>query len=78
MPVPRPPVACVQVPVRHGRVPIVDARFVDYAHQLGTAVHVWTIDDMPEIARLLDLGVDGIMSDDLEALRDVFVGRGLW
>ena len=78
VPVPRLRVACVQVPVRHGRVPIVDARFVDYAHQLGTPVHVWTIDDMPEIARLLDLGVDGIMSDDLEALRDVLVGRGLW
>ena len=78
MPVPRRRVACVQVPVRHGRVPIVDARFVAYAHRVGTAVHVWTIDDPAEIERLLDLGVDGIMSDDLVALRDVWIRRGLW
>ena len=44
-PCPRGRIACVQVPLRCGRVPIVDARFVDFAHRQGTAVHVWTIDD---------------------------------
>jgi glycerophosphoryl diester phosphodiesterase len=74
----RPRLACVQVPMRSGRVPIVDARFVDFAHRLGTAVHVWTIDDPALMHRLLDLGVDGIMSDDLVALRDVMRSRNLW
>jgi glycerophosphoryl diester phosphodiesterase len=78
LPVPRSSVACVQVPLRAGRVPIVDARFVDFAHRRGTAVHVWTIDDPAVIRWLLDLGVDGIVSDDLVALRDVLRSRGLW
>jgi len=52
--------------------------FVDFAHRQGTAVHVWTIDDPAVMRRLLDIGVDGIMSDDIGTLRDVFRGRGLW
>ena len=75
---PRGRIACVQVPLRYGVVPIVDARFVDFAHRQGTAVHVWTIDDPAVMGRLLDIGVDGIMSDDIGALRDVLLGRGLW
>jgi glycerophosphoryl diester phosphodiesterase len=71
-------VPCVQVPVRLGRVRIVDERFVAAAHAAGTAVHVWTIDDPVEMARLLDLGVDGIMTDQPDALRGVLMARGLW
>ena len=67
-----------QVPVKQGPIPVTTQRFVDVAHELGIQVHVWTIDDPIEIARLLDLGVDGIMSDDTRALRDVFMTRGIW
>ncbi|MEU8228534.1 glycerophosphodiester phosphodiesterase [Actinoplanes sp. NPDC048967] len=66
-----------QVPTRHGRVPIVDRRFLTRAHRLGLQVHVWTIDDPAEMGRLLDLGVDGIMTDRPEVLREVFTTRGL-
>jgi glycerophosphoryl diester phosphodiesterase len=41
-------------------------------------VHVWTIDDAAEMARLLDLGADGIMTDRPAVLRDVLSGRGQW
>ena len=67
-----------QVPVRHGRITVVDRRFVALAHRLGRQVHVWTIDDPAEMHRLLDLGVDGIMTDRLEVLRDVYVARDAW
>lgn len=69
---------CVQVPVRAGKVTIVDERFVDTAHERGLQVHVWTIDDPGEMARLLDLGVDGIMTDRPAVLREVLEERDLW
>jgi glycerophosphoryl diester phosphodiesterase len=71
-------VVAAQVPVRLGRITIVDRRFVAYAHRLGLQVHVWTIDDPAEMTRLLDLGVDGIMTDEIETLRDVYAARGCW
>ena len=70
--------ACLQVPVRERALPIVDAATVAAAHRLGLPVHVWTVDDAAEIERLLDLGVDGIMSDHPAVLRDVLVRRGAW
>jgi glycerophosphoryl diester phosphodiesterase len=70
--------AAVQVPPRHGRVTIVDRRFIRLAHRLGLQVHVWTIDDPAEMNRLLDLGVDGLMTDRLAVLRDVYQSRGIW
>ncbi|MGD9792833.1 MAG: glycerophosphodiester phosphodiesterase [Acidimicrobiia bacterium] len=72
----RVPVA--QVPVRQGPVTIVDRTFVRTAHHLGIAVHVWTIDEAHEMHRLLDLGVDGIMTDRPAVLKDVMTQRGLW
>ncbi|MFD1827875.1 glycerophosphodiester phosphodiesterase [Mumia zhuanghuii] len=71
-------VACVQVPTRRGWLEIVTPRFVRAAHDLGLAVHVWTIDDAAEMERLLDLGVDGLMSDRIDVLRDVLTARGQW
>lgn len=67
-----------QVPVRQGRITVTNRAFVERAHRLGIAVHVWTIDDPAEMHRLLDLGVDGIMTDRPTVLREVFEQRGLW
>lgn len=78
LPAPPGPAACAQVPVRHGDVTIVDDRFVAAAHARGIAVHVWTIDDPAEMAALLDLGVDGIMTDRPDLLREVLEARGQW
>jgi glycerophosphoryl diester phosphodiesterase len=78
LPTPHSPAGCTQVPVRQGRLPLVDRRFVQTAHRRGVAVHVWTIDDRAEMERLLDLGVDGILSDRPSVLKQVFVERGIW
>ena len=70
--------AAAQVPLKHGRVPIITRQFIRGAHRLGIAVHVWTIDDPTEMERLLDLGVDGIMTDRPAVLRQVLESRGQW
>lgn len=69
---------CAQVPTHQGRVPLVTERFVTTAHRHGIQVHVWTIDDRGEMERLLDLGVDGIMTDRPQVLRELLVERGEW
>jgi glycerophosphoryl diester phosphodiesterase len=57
---------------------VVNQRFVRAAHGRGIAVHVWTIDDPVEMHRLLDLGVDGIMTDRPDVLRAVLTERNEW
>jgi glycerophosphoryl diester phosphodiesterase len=61
-----------------GHLEIVTEAFIRRAHARDIAVHVWTINDAPEMDRLLDLGADGIMTDRPELLREVFERRGLW
>ncbi|MET9376766.1 glycerophosphodiester phosphodiesterase family protein [Streptomyces sp. NPDC002992] len=67
-----------QVPESQGGIPVVDRRFVREAHARGLQVHVWTVNDPERMNALLDLGVDGIMTDHLEALRAVLTARGAW
>jgi len=71
-------VHALQVPVRYGAVPVVTAGFVRRAHRHGLHVHVWTINEAPEMHRLLDLGVDGIVTDRADLLKAVLQERGQW
>jgi glycerophosphoryl diester phosphodiesterase len=72
------PAPCAQVPTHFGEQEIVTTAFVDEAHRRGMQVHVWTIDDAEEMRRLVDLGVDGIMTDSNQVLKDVLVAKGRW
>lgn len=78
LPVGRFSAQCAQVPVREGPVPVVDRRFVEAAHARGLQVHVWTINETEEMARLLDLGVDGLVTDYPRRAKELLESRGQW
>jgi glycerophosphoryl diester phosphodiesterase len=69
---------CAQVPLQLGGRPLIDERFIEAAHARSLQVHVWTVDTEREAAELLDLGVDGVMTDRPAMLRDVLKARGQW
>jgi glycerophosphoryl diester phosphodiesterase len=68
----------LQVPLRSGPLRVVDEQFVAAAHRAGLKVHVWTIDEADEMNQLIDLGVDGIISDRIDVLKQVCLSRGIW
>lgn len=76
------PAVAFQVPWAVGRLPlrltVVTRGFVTRAHRLGKQVHVWTIDDPDAMNALLDLGVDGIVTDRPDLLREILRERGGW
>lgn len=68
----------LQLPVRSRGVRVVDRRLVGVAHDRGLQVHVWTVNSPLEMTELLDLGVDGIITDRPDLLKEVLVERGEW
>jgi glycerophosphoryl diester phosphodiesterase len=69
---------CAQVPLQLGGRALVDERFLEAAHARDLQVHVWTVDTPEESTAMLDLGVDGLMTDRPAMLRDVLEKRGQW
>jgi glycerophosphoryl diester phosphodiesterase len=76
------PAAALQVPLRFpvGRFTptVYNTGLLQRAHARGMQVHVWTIDDPAEMNALIDQGVDGLVTNAVETLRDVLAARGLW
>lgn len=64
---------CAQVPLR-----IATREFIRRAHDLGLQVHVWTLNKREQIEHVLDIGADGVMTDDVTLLRDILAERGQW
>ncbi|MET8007176.1 glycerophosphodiester phosphodiesterase family protein [Nonomuraea glycinis] len=71
-------IPCAQVPVGFRGLRVTTRSLVRTAHAVGMQVHVWTINDVPRMEQLLDLGVDGIMTDNITGLRDVLERRDQW
>jgi glycerophosphoryl diester phosphodiesterase len=78
LPVGSPEFPMVQVPTSFDGIPVVTSRFVEAAHADGIQVHVWTVDEEAEMERLLDMGVDALMTDRPSVLRAVLERRGQW
>ena len=74
---PRTPV-CAQIPLWQGSFPVLSRDLIRTAHRLGIQVHVWTVNEPEVMDNLLDAGVDGIVTDNTTALRDVLLRRGRW
>jgi glycerophosphoryl diester phosphodiesterase len=70
--------ACLQIPERYGPLRVLTPGLIRRAHAIGKQVHVWTIDDPAVMNRLLDAGVDGLITDRTDILRDVLMERGQW
>jgi glycerophosphoryl diester phosphodiesterase len=73
-----PRFAALQIPHRHRGLRLVTRSLVRRAHAAGVHVHVWTVDDPAEMEELIDLGVDGLITDRTDLLKDVLIARGLW
>lgn len=71
-------IPCAQVPVGFRGLRVTTRHLIRTAHAVGMQVHVWTINDTPHMEQLLDLGVDGIMTDNITGLRDVLERRDQW
>jgi glycerophosphoryl diester phosphodiesterase len=71
----RPAYDALQVPLRHRGIQVVTPRFVRAAHARGVRVDAWTINQADEMRRLLDLGVDVIMTDRPDTLAEVLENR---
>ncbi len=68
----------VQIPAVWKGIPVVTPRLVRAAHDAGVAVQVWTVNEAEEMNRLLDMGVDGLITDCPTLLRKVLRDRGQW
>ncbi|MBB5490084.1 glycerophosphodiester phosphodiesterase [Nocardiopsis metallicus] len=69
---------CAQIPLSHNGFPLLSRDVIRTAHRLGMQVHVWTINETEVMERLLDAGVDGIVTDNTAGLREVLRRRGRW
>ncbi len=71
-------VDALQIPWRVAGLPFLARRHIDAAHAAGREVHVWTVNDRDHMTHLLDLGVDGLVSDRADILKEVLIARGQW
>ena len=69
---------CVQAPLRRRGMLLVDAHFVAAAKERGLPIHVWTINEVEDMEALIDLGVDGLITDYPGRLKDLLITRNLW
>ena len=70
--------SALQVPTHLRGVKVVDPKLVNAAHEAGLQVHVWTVNSKDEMASLLEIGVDGLVTDRPDVLKQLLIERGEW
>ena len=70
--------SALQLPTHERGIRVIDERLVSAAHARGIQVHAWTVNTLPEMSLLLDIGVDGLITDRADLLKDLLVERGEW
>lgn len=78
VPGPRHHARAAQVPEKTRGIRVVSPRFIATAHTAGLAVHVWTVNDPEQMVRLINMGVDGIVTDVPSVAKHVLQQEGLW
>ncbi len=69
---------CLQIPETYYGLNFVSNKFIEFAHKSGLLVHIWTINDESRMRQLIELGVDGIMTDNCSGLKKVLQEYELW
>ena len=68
----------LQIPKSYLGYKLISKKLLDYCKKNGIKVHVWTINKRNDMESLIEMGVDGIMTDNLSALKSVYLARGIW
>lgn len=64
-------VDCIQIPVKWKGIPVLSRNLIKFAHDNKIKVNIWTVNNEKEMIKLIDMGVDGIMSDDAMLLKKI-------
>lgn len=70
--------SALQLPTHERGIRVIDEKLVSAAHARGLQVHAWTVNTLPEMRLLLDIGVDGLITDRADLLKDLLMERGEW
>lgn len=70
--------SALQLPTQIRGVKVVDGKLIGAAHDAGLQVHVWTVNRRDDMAQLLDMGVDGLVTDRPDVLKGLLEERGQW
>ena len=69
---------CIQLPIKQFGISLITRKILKYADQLSIRIHFWTINDPTIMKKLIELNVDGIMTDDCILLKDVMQKHNEW
>ncbi len=69
---------CIQLPIKQFGISLMTEKVLKYARKLGIKIHFWTINDPVTMQKLLELNVDGIMTDDCVLLKKIMKKKNKW